>query len=112
MHGYRLYRISSETEGHSGHARALVETLSFLANSRLCDALWRLGSAVGTAAASGHWVAASHVPSLTDWRQQERIFKDSLVPGPAKITTTEGILTKLESAEKQRADFYVVVDLI
>ncbi|KAJ8613160.1 hypothetical protein CTAYLR_004828 [Chrysophaeum taylorii] len=109
-HGYRLYRISSENDGQCGHARALVETLSFLANSRLCGALWRLGSAIGTAAASGHWVAASHVPSLADWRQHEWAFKDSLVSGPAKITITEDVLAKLDSAERQRAEFFVVVD--
>lgn len=110
-YGYGAYRISAERDGECGHARALVETLCGLANSRLCGAVWRLGSVAGAAAASGHWVGASHVPSLTNWLEHQWAIKDSLTSGAATITTTEAILEKLDAAERARADFYVIVNL-
>jgi len=110
-HGYGAYRIAAESEGRCGHARALVETLCKLMNGRMCGAVWRLGSAVGVSAACGHWVGASHVPSLDDWSEHEWFLKDGLSAWPAKVATTEEVLVQLDEAEKRRADFYVIVDL-
>ena len=56
---------------HVGWLRALVGTLCKLANGRVRGAARRLGSAAGASAACGHWVGASHDPSLGDWSEHE-----------------------------------------
>ena len=107
---YAAYRLSKEQDGECGHARALVETLCLLANARVCGVVWRLGGAIGAATSSGHWVAASHIPSIRDWRTHQWFFKDSL-RNDAVAKSTEEILLELDTAERRRADFYVIVDL-
>ncbi|KAJ1445867.1 hypothetical protein M885DRAFT_625781 [Pelagophyceae sp. CCMP2097] len=68
----------------------------------------RLGA--GANPQSGHWLAASHIPTLGTWRTHKWVFKDSLRRDPI-IMNSDGILNILDAAEKVCADFFVVVDL-
>jgi hypothetical protein len=111
MHNYGTYRLSMEEIGQCGHARALVEMLCLVSNERVCGAVWRLGGAIGADAATGHWVGASHIPSVDNWRLHKWAYKDSL-SSTAQTMTTEQILNRLDKAETNRADFFVVVDLL
>lgn len=105
-HGYGTYRLAKDKVGECGHARALVETLCLLVPGRVCGVVWR----EGTNPRSGHWLAASHIPTLDTWRAHKWVFKDSLCRNPI-IMNSNGILSKLDAAEKVCADFFVVVDL-
>ena len=62
------------------------------------------------AAITGHWVAASHMPSIDDWIDHQWYYKDSLA-GKSVCCTTERVLAKLEMAEKELNDWYIIVDL-
>jgi hypothetical protein len=109
---YGTYRLSKETFGECGDARALVETLCILLKSRVCGVVWREGSAVdGTATSSwGHWLGASYLPNLGDWRSHNWALKDSL-DSNVHIGSTEQLLERLDEVERKRFDFFVVVDL-
>jgi hypothetical protein len=109
---YGAYRLSKEEFGECGHARALVETLCTLLNARVCGVIWREGSLVDGSATSsyGHWLAASHLPNLGDWRSRKWAYKDSL-RSDVPIWSTEQVLQRLDDAERKRFELFVVVDL-
>ena len=109
---YGLYRLSREREGECGHARALLKGLSLLDNKRVCGAIWRIGGDVsGHDAASGHWLCASHLNSTDgNWESDTWVFKDS-IGSRSEIWTCEKLMTTLDDAEKERREFFVVIDL-
>jgi len=114
QHELGYYRLSKDVAGECGHARALVEMLVRLFNVRVCGAIWRIGESGFnedcSANASGHWIAASHIPSTKEWDEHQWHLKDGMRQRPIK-TSTEFILRLLDNAEKKGNEFYVVVDL-
>ena len=91
-----------------GDAPKLVEMLCGLLNERFCGMLWRIGGANGAEAATGHWVAASRIPSAAKWRSHAWYFKDSMAAAAVQETTDQ-ILARVDAAGRSDAAVYAVV---
>ncbi len=103
---YGIYRLSREQEGECGHARALLEMLSIMASSRLCDTFWRLGPGVDDAdASSGHWVGATHIHADGDWLTHESFIVKNSIKSFSRSITAENAMTFLGDSEKQRLNW-------
>jgi hypothetical protein len=114
---HRVFLVETDEDGKLD-ARGLlldvaaVPTALGLLNERVCGVVWREGSPVDGSLTSswGHWLAASHLPNLGDWHSHKWAYKDSHC-SDAPIWSTEQVLNRLDYAERQRFDFFVVVDL-
>ena len=90
-----------------GDAPKLVEMLCGLLNERFCGMLWRIGGANGAEAATGHWVSASHIPSVAR-RSRVWYFKDSMCAAAVQETTDQ-ILARVDAAGRSGAAVYAVI---
>jgi hypothetical protein len=108
---YGFFSLSREVEGECGHARQLLEFLCVLDGSRLCGVIWREGpGVVGESASKGHWISASHIHAIGDWRTHKWVIKDSMKTSVEPVTT-ERMIALLDGVESRRAAFGFLVDM-